>query len=379
MTERVSLPSRFPETGFVEVRPPEQACPMNLAKTPIQGQLLKSQSSRPFGKSSRPAPESALDPSHLYTPQKAGPMPIRRTLLIVVATWISCIGLSGFTQTTVAGPPADNPKGSLPSGASSEGHNPAGKSLSYDVVSIKAAKDSAEGGGKAMPDGFSHVNQSLPDLIGSAYGTKSDLISGLPGWATSAHYDIQAKVAEGDIAAYGQLRGSQLNRMLQAILQDRFKLVVHTETKDLPIYDLVIANSGFKLHEANPSETYPNGIEGPDGQPVKGPDGLPRSDVHMVRARGLFVGQRVPVGALLGTLSSSTGRNVIDKTGLTGKYDITLRWAPAEGFASEDTEPGGAGPSIFTALKEQLGLELQSAKGPVKTLVVDHIERPSEN
>jgi uncharacterized protein (TIGR03435 family) len=305
-------------------------------------------------------------------------MSLHRNLLLLAAAWIPGTSSVGFAQTTVAAPPAETEQGPR-SVTPSETHDPSGKPLTYDVVSIKPAKDSAGGGGRGMPDGFSHINQSLPDLIGSAYGTKSDLILGLPGWAASAHYDIQAKVAEGDIAAYGQLRGTQLNRMLQAILQDRFKLVVHTETKDLPIYQLVIANSGFKLHEARPGDTYPNGIEGPDGQPVKGPDGLPRSDVHMVRARGLFVGQQVPVGALLGTLSSLTGRNVIDKTDLTGKYDITLRWAPAEGSASEDTEPGGAGPSIFTALKEQLGLELQSAKGPVKTLVVDHIEKPSEN
>jgi uncharacterized protein (TIGR03435 family) len=99
----------------------------------------------------------------------------------------------------------------------------------------------------------------------------------------------------------------------------------------------------------------------------------------MVTDIRIFVGQQIPIGALLGTLSSLTGRNVIDKTGLTGKYDITLRWNSDQGFASEDLERGASAPSIFTALKEQLGLELDSAKGSVKTLVIDHIERPSEN
>jgi uncharacterized protein (TIGR03435 family) len=156
---------------------------------------------------------------------------------------------------------------------------------------------------------------------------------------------------------------------------------VHTETKTLPVYELMIAKEGSKLKEATPGDTYTNGIKGPDGVAHGG---------MMRMGRGEVTGQALPVESLVNMLSRQLQRTVIDKTGLTAKYDFTLQWTeegPTPMFKGSDggsqqradAAPDATGPSIFTALQEQLGLRLQPAKGPVETLVVDHVEMPSEN
>jgi uncharacterized protein (TIGR03435 family) len=168
--------------------------------------------------------------------------------------------------------------------------------------------------------------------------------------------------------------------MLQALLAERLNLQVHRETKELPIYALVIAKNGPKFQEGKLGDTYPNGFKGLNGAPV---------GAGMMRmGAGEWTGQGIPIANLVGSLSRRLGRTVVDKTGLTGKYDFTLRWTPDDNPVSPK-EPGGApdaaalpdssGPSIFTALQEQLGLKLESQKGPVETIVIDHVERPSQN
>jgi uncharacterized protein (TIGR03435 family) len=164
-------------------------------------------------------------------------------------------------------------------------------------------------------------------------------------------------------------------------LADRFKLKIHTETKQLPVYELVAPKGGSKLKEATAGDTYANGI--------KGLDGVGRGGLMRV-GRGQLTAQAVPITSLANMLSQQLQRTVLDKTGLTGKYDLELNWTPdqgsdpmfkgAEGSPQRgDAAPDSSGPSIFTALQEQLGLKLQSAKGPVETLVIDHVEMPSEN
>jgi uncharacterized protein (TIGR03435 family) len=169
--------------------------------------------------------------------------------------------------------------------------------------------------------------------------------------------------------------------MLQPLLAERFKLKAHTETKQLPVYELIVAKGGPKLKEATPGDTYANGFKGPDGV---GRGGMMRM------GRGQLTGQGVPITTLTNLLSQQLQRTVVDKTGLTGKYDLELNWTPEQGEGGLGPPPGAAspqaepapdatGPSIFTALQEQLGLKLQSTKGPVETLVIDHAEMPSEN
>ncbi|MGA3328790.1 MAG: TIGR03435 family protein [Terriglobia bacterium] len=156
-------------------------------------------------------------------------------------------------------------------------------------------------------------------------------------------------------------------------------------TKELPVYALVVAKNGSKLHEAKPGDTYPKGLKGSDGRPIGHPNVL-----HI--ARGQLIGQGIPIGTLAMLLSFQLDRTVLDQTGLKGNYDVTLLWTPDEASAAMTAGPGGgasgagaapppesSGPSLFTAIQEQLGLKLESTKGPVEVLVIEHIERPSEN
>jgi uncharacterized protein (TIGR03435 family) len=172
--------------------------------------------------------------------------------------------------------------------------------------------------------------------------------------------------------------------MLQPLLADRFQLKVHTEVRDLPVLTLVIAKGGPKLHEAKPGDTYPNGLKDFNGQ--GGGPGM------MLMRPGQLTGQGLPLSSLARVLTQQLGSTVQDKTGLTGKYDLTLQWTPdRNGSAMPGApEPGlqgpgsggstdASGPSIFSAIQEQLGLKLESQKGPVEVLVIDHVETPSEN
>jgi uncharacterized protein (TIGR03435 family) len=155
--------------------------------------------------------------------------------------------------------------------------------------------------------------------------------------------------------------------MLQVFLAERFKLAAHAETRELPIYSLVVAKNGPKLHEAKPGDTYESAYKLPDGSPAG-------SGFHSDEA-GKVTGQGVSTASFTQWLTRQVGRPVLDKTGLTGKYDLTLSWTKDQGEGSDDP----AGPSIFDAVQQQLGLKLESGKGPVKVIVIDHAEKPSGN
>jgi uncharacterized protein (TIGR03435 family) len=293
----------------------------------------------------------------------------RRPLLLAVGSMV-------FAASIVLGQGGATPSGTAVA-ATTDVKVPA-----FDVVSVKPNKS---GSGMvrimAKPDGYSASNASLKMLIQGAYGIREDLVSGAPNWADSARFDIDAKVADSDVDALKRLSPEQRRLILQPFLADRFKLKAHTETKQLPVYELILAKGGSKLKEAAPGDTYANGIKGPDGV---GRGGMMRVGPGQLNA------QAVPMTSLVNMLSQQLHRTVIDKTGLTGKYDLELNWTPDQGpdpmFKGpdgspqrSDAAPDSSGPSIFTALQEQLGLRLQSAKGPVETLVIDHVEMPSEN
>ena len=172
-------------------------------------------------------------------------------------------------------------------------------------------------------------------------------------------------------------------RMMQALMADRFKLTVRQETKEVPILALVVAKSGLKMQEAKPGDTYANGLKDRDGQ---GHAGMMRFSGGSVTAQG------VPLDNLASLLPQQLHQMVQNKTGLNGKYDFTLQWTPEEDHdAPLGPGPGpnagaggapptdAAGPPIFTALQEQLGLKLESQRGTVPAFAVDHAERPSEN
>jgi uncharacterized protein (TIGR03435 family) len=176
------------------------------------------------------------------------------------------------------------------------------------------------------------------------------------------------------LAKLHDLDPHQRMRMLQPVLAERFQLKVHRETRDLPVYELVLAKGGPKFHEAKPGDTYPNGIKGPGGH--SGPGLVWIQD-------GQLTCQGVGVAELTRLLSQRLGHNVLDKTGLTGKYDFAMQWPREEGpgamFDGGENAAESSGPSIFTVIQEQLGLKLESHKAPVEVLVIDHVEAASAN
>jgi uncharacterized protein (TIGR03435 family) len=238
--------------------------------------------------------------------------------------------------------------------------NMSAKAPAFTVAAIRPDKSgygSWQGG--PTPYGYSAKNVPVSELISFAYNLRCDgQLLGLSGWADSDRFDVEARMDEDDAAAFQKLRGQQQREqaalMLRPLLADRFKLKVHHETRVLPVYALVIAKGGFKLKESH----EPGNLDGM---------GMNRGFIGVHASR---IGGRVLEG-----LSDAAGRIVIDKTGLTGYYDITLRWTPDGSQTSDPNAP----PDLFTALEEQLGLKLVSTKAPVDVLVVDHIERPTEN
>jgi len=249
----------------------------------------------------------------------------------------------------------------------------------YEVVSVKPNKSGSDMRRIMFsPDRFSATGATLKGLLLVAYDLKmEEQVSGLTGPLAEARFDIEGKMDEETMAALKKLPLEEAMKtrriMLRAALEDRFQLKAHSESKDLPIFELVVAKGGFKLKEADPNNTYPNG--------VKGPDGVPHAGMMMIR-NGSMTAQGVTISSLTPMLGQQVNRIVVDKTGLTGKYDISLQW-------TRDDDPGGdpkdtgktdnAPPSIFVALQEQLGLKLDAAKAPVEMIVVDHVEAPSDN
>ena len=245
----------------------------------------------------------------------------------------------------------------------------------YDVASVKENK----AGDHMMrimntPDGFSCTNIPLTTIIGIAYGVRQDLISGGPGWVNSTGFDVEAKVAGSDLEAFKKLSPRQRFALLQSLLAERFQLKVHHETKVLPMYDLVVAKGGPKLKAAPPADQPP--AAPPDATKDPG-DAKPRG--MMTMGPGMFKGEALPMKALANNLSSILEHTVVDKTGLPGDYDFDLKWTPEDTAPTADNGAADSGASIFTAIQEQLGLKLQSTKGPVDTLVIDHVELPSQN
>jgi len=256
------------------------------------------------------------------------------------------------------------------SGAASQAASTETRVPAFDVVSIKPNKSSSGNNNSTSFNGnsFSATNISVKMLLEDAYGVKQDLIFGLPGWANSDRFDINAKIVEPDLELLKKLTPKQAEGMLQAILVDRFQLKVHTETKTLPVYEMVVVKDGPKFKAS-----------APEGSPEdKSPNGVARGAMTVQRSvqNTELTGHAIPLASLANMLTDQLHRTVLDKTGLTGQYDLLLKWTSDD---APDAASDSSTPSIFTALQEQLGLKLQSSKGPVDTLVVDHVEMPSEN
>ncbi len=272
--------------------------------------------------------------------------------------------------------------------------------LAFEVSSIKV-NHSADNrvGIRFSPGRLTATGVQLKFLISNAYNVRPFQITGGPNWINTEKYDIDAKMPDGLDAEIQKLpmdqRRAKMSQLMQSLLTDRFQLKVSHETKEGSVYNLVVAKNGPLIHEAKPPVDSPDAPKGPDGKP------LPRNFMRMLP--GDLTGTSVPMEFLAQQLSMQTGRKVIDQTGLKGSYDFELKWTPdagpggmmgggpagggPAGGGPPGAGPGGdappppdtSGPSIFTALQEQLGLKLDSAKGPVDMLVIEHVEKPTEN
>jgi uncharacterized protein (TIGR03435 family) len=205
---------------------------------------------------------------------------------------------------------------------------------------------------------FVFKGQMLGRLVIWAFDMRPLQVTGLPGWANSidAVYDIEAKAA-------GPVSEDQCKIMVQSLLSDRFKLAVHRSTTEMPAYALTVAKNGPKMHQVKPDdETKPGGRVRIMGNPVLGlPGQEPFKGWSMAQVVDFLTGQ-----------PSLDGRPVIDRTGLSGIYEIDLDYAFRPGFA-------GGKPEIYDAVQEQLGLKLNSIKAPFDLLVVDRLEKPDAN
>jgi uncharacterized protein (TIGR03435 family) len=249
---------------------------------------------------------------------------------------------------------------------------------SFEVATIKPGQPGATGIRAFGPKGvgrFLAMNVTVKDLIDFAYTIDDDRqVVGLSGWMISNRYDIDARVGDAEVAAMSKLPPSYnpYRFMQQSLLADRFKLKVHFETRELPIYALVVAKGGPKLkaseiNPAHPAETVkPASLETRVGRVAA--TGATMSMLAEVLERQDEVGN--PPGG--------RGRIVVDKTNLSGRYDWTLHWTPWQDLSSGELSDS-KGPSLFTALQEQLGLKLKPAKDKVDVVVIDHIDLPSEN
>ena len=260
----------------------------------------------------------------------------------------------------------------------------------YDVISIKPNIGSGQGGATSAPDGFSRRAATITGLIFSGYGLRyPEQLIGAPAWLESEKFDVDAKMDSSVMDTLQKMtqedRTAARQQMMQSLLADRFKLVAHRETRELPVYTLTIAKSGLKMKEAKAGDTYANGFKG-----IGGRGGAGGTLFQMGPSGVMITSQGTPVSGLIGALSREVGRMIVDKTGLTGNYDFVLQYTP-EGFRprTDLTEPPvGSGMvlppdfgaiSIFTAVQEQLGLKLESVKAPIEVVVIDHVERPSGN
>jgi uncharacterized protein (TIGR03435 family) len=236
-------------------------------------------------------------------------------------------------------------------------------SPSFEVATIKPTKPD-EQRKLLMIRGrrFETVNMSLTDLISFAYGVHSKQVLGAPAWADTDKFDI---TAQPDLD--GAPNDKQVKGMLQKLLAERFKLTFHHDKKELSVYVLSAAKSGSKLSKSQGD-----------------PNGLPSLGFRQLGALNV---RNASMGDFAGVLQGAVlDRPVVDQTGLTGRFDFTLNWTPDDsqfgGMAAHLPPPAdiaSAPPGLYIAIQEQIGLKLDATKAPTDVLLIDHVEKPSDN
>lgn len=232
----------------------------------------------------------------------------------------------------------------------------------YEVATVKVNNTGSGSIHVSIRDDILQAtNVPLASLLEVAFDIRRDQVIGLPHWAQVDHYDIVAKVVDMDAQQLRGLSGDQRRVMLQHLLEQRFRLQTHVETRILSLLELSVAKEGIKFTEWQ---------KPPDEQDQK------KGSLNVNNEEMTAIG--VPMESLVRFLSSTTHMPVVDKTGLKGAYNLHLKWQREEEGQSSGLHDQAL-PTIYAALPEQLGLKLESGKGPVQVLVVDHIEQPVEN
>jgi uncharacterized protein (TIGR03435 family) len=230
----------------------------------------------------------------------------------------------------------------------------------FDVVSIKPNIGHPYGVMSCTADGYSSTSAPLATLISSAYGVGNDQVLEKPSWGDTQSFEVQAKVDPADVPAF-QMGGRKLcHAMLRELLADRFKLVVSQESRMLPVYDLEVGKGGPRFKESSAGAQEAGGSHD-----------------------GYIAMHAISMSTLANIISGTLQSPVSDKTGLKGKYDVTLTWTGEEALGMlakyHKDLPSDSQETIFEAVEDQLGLKLVQSKGPVQVIVVKHAERPSTN
>jgi uncharacterized protein (TIGR03435 family) len=240
--------------------------------------------------------------------------------------------------------------------------------LAFDVASVKTNKTGSSRAGSSRSGGrWTAVNMPAAGLFLLAYPSRTDELVGAPSWARSERFDVDAR-------ASFEPSPEQERMMLRALLADRFKFAAHFETRERPTYNLVIARAdgrlGPQLRRIDlDCATYKPQTPAPGTSNPPATDAAPCSFRMLAGLTVTMVSGGRTLQSLADSISASAGRPVFDKTGLAGYFAFTL----------EHSDSSTDGPSLFTALQEQLGLKLEPTRGPVEVLVIDHVERPTED
>ena len=263
----------------------------------------------------------------------------------------------------------------------------------FEVATVKPNTSGSTSMKFPFPSGgrFTATNTTIKTLIAFAYGMGTFGIEGAPGWMNSDRYDVNAKAAETGLSR------EQYQFMLRTLLADRFKLAVHQEMKDLPVYSLVTAKNGPKLKEADEGGCIATGPTAPPPPPRAPGQSAPIVCGAWFTGPFSLDGRKLSMTQFANALAVVLGRPVTDNTGIMGGYDIHIEFAPegvnlgqgppalesanlGNGPAADRANADSDRPSIFTAVQEQLGLKLESKKEPSQILVIDHVERaPTQN
>ena len=252
--------------------------------------------------------------------------------------------------------------------------------LQFEVASVKPNKSGSQNANIELHPGgrITATNIVLANLMRNLFNLQPYQLVNAPDWIETARFDIEAK-ADREYSAREDAPAPELLAMLRNLLADRFQLVTHREMREMSVYALVKAKADGTLGPQLRRSTVDCESEaarafaakrGGGAPPARGADGRPIVRCRISTNGGRIVGTGTTITELLRRLSPPLGRPVVDRTGLTGEFDLELQWAPEQ-------TADAAGPSLFTAIQEQLGLKLESQRAHLEMLVIDSIGRPT--